>query len=83
MNVLEIRDKYKGDTLRIPAVDMSYTYERNGHITYILTTDIDNIINVILDRYKEDIREQREVYINNIDNINNKIDVINRIQYNR
>ena len=82
MNVLKIRDKYKGDTLRIPAVDMSYTYE-DDHITYILTTDIDNIINVILDRYKEDIREQREVYINNIDNINNKIDIINRIQYNR
>ena len=82
MNVLEIRDKYKGDILRIPA-DMSYTYDRNGHITYILITDIDNIINVILDRYKEDIRKQREVYINNIDNINNKIDIINRIQYNR
>lgn len=78
MNVLEIRDKYKGDKLRIPAVDLNYTYE-DDHITYILTTDIDNIINVILDRYKENLTEERNTYINNVNNINNKIDVINRI----
>ena len=82
MNVLEIRDKYKGDTLRIPAVDINYTYE-DDHITYILTMDIDKVINVILDRYKENLTEQRNTYINNVNNINDKIDVINRIQYNR